>query len=55
MHNLGVIAAMRGDCYRAITPFDRTTGHEPRSGSAHYNYNRALALLSLGERHIAIE
>jgi hypothetical protein len=55
MHNLGVIAAMRDNCYDAITPFDRATAHEPRSGSAHYNYNPALELLSLGERHFAIE
>jgi hypothetical protein len=55
MHNLGVVAAIRGNCYGAITPFDRATGHEPRSGSAHHNYNPALPLLSLGERSIAVE
>jgi hypothetical protein len=55
MHNLGVIAAMHDNCYDTITPFARATAHEPRSGSAHHNYNPALALLSLGERNIAVE
>ena len=53
MHNLGALAAMRGQYQEAITLFDGVIGREPRAVSA--RYNRALALLSLGQRHAAIE
>ncbi len=52
-HNLGAIAAVRGDYRQAIARFDEVIAHEPRSAAAHYN--RALALLSLGQRRAAIE
>ena len=53
MHNLGAIAAMRGEYRDAIALFDGAIGREPRAVPAHYN--RALALLSLGQRRAAIE
>ena len=53
MHNLGAIAAMRGEYRDAIALFDGVIGREPRAVPAHYN--RALALLSLGQRRAAIE
>jgi tetratricopeptide (TPR) repeat protein len=53
MHNLGAIAAMRGQYRDAIAMFDGVIGREPRAVPAHHN--RALALLSLGERRAAIE
>jgi len=53
MHNLGAIAAMRGEYRDAITLFDGVIGREPRAVPAHYN--RALAILSLGQRRAAIE
>jgi tetratricopeptide (TPR) repeat protein len=53
MHNLGAIAATRGQYEDAIALFDEVIGRDPRSVSAHYN--RALACLSLGRRNIAIE
>jgi len=51
--NLGVIAAMCGDCHGAITRFDAVIAREPHSVVA--QYNRALALLSLGQHRDAIE
>jgi tetratricopeptide (TPR) repeat protein len=53
MHNLGAIAAMRGQYRDAVTLFDGVIGGEPRAVPAHFN--RALALLSLGQRSAAIE
>jgi tetratricopeptide (TPR) repeat protein len=53
MHNLGAIAAMRGDYRAAVAHFDEAIARDPRAAAAHYN--RALALLSLGERRAAIE
>jgi len=52
MHNLGAIAAMRGQYRDAVALFDGVIGREPRAAPAHYN--RALALLSLGQRRDAI-
>lgn len=53
VHNLGVIAAMRGQYRDAVALFDRVIADEPHAVAAHYN--RALALLSLGQRRAAIE
>jgi tetratricopeptide (TPR) repeat protein len=52
-HNLGAIAAMRGDYRDAIARFDAVIAFEPRSVSAHYN--RALAFLSLAQPRAALE
>jgi tetratricopeptide (TPR) repeat protein len=53
MHNLGALAAMHGQYRDAIALFDGVIGREPRAVPAHYN--RALALLSLGQRRAAID
>jgi tetratricopeptide (TPR) repeat protein len=53
VHNLGAIAAMRGQYRDAVALFDRVMADEPHAVAAHYN--RALALLSLGQRRAAIE
>ncbi|HTP90214.1 MAG TPA: tetratricopeptide repeat protein [Xanthobacteraceae bacterium] len=53
MHNLGVIAAARGDEKSAIALFDSVLARQPRYVSAHYN--RALALLAVGETNAARE
>jgi Flp pilus assembly protein TadD len=53
MHNLGTIAAVRGDGGAAIKWFDLAIGAEPRYASAYYN--RAVALETLGRRRDAIQ
>lgn len=53
LHNLGVIAASRGDPHRALECFDAALTAEPRYASAYYN--RALALQSIGRRREAID
>jgi hypothetical protein len=53
MHNLGVLAAVRGDSGAAIKWFDLAIESEPRYASAHYN--RAVALEALGRRRDAIQ
>jgi Flp pilus assembly protein TadD len=53
MHNLGVVAAARGDTAAAIAWFDKAIEREPHYASAHYN--RAVALEALGRRRDAIQ
>ena len=52
-HNLGVLAANRGDYTLAIKRFDMALQADPRYSSAHYN--RAIALEALGHRNEAIK
>ena len=53
LHNLGAIAAAQDKHRDAIALFDDAIGRRPRYASAHYN--RALALLALGQTKAAIE
>jgi tetratricopeptide (TPR) repeat protein len=53
IHNLGVIAAAQGKQQDAIALFEDVIGRQPRYVSAHYN--RALALLALGQAKASIE
>jgi Flp pilus assembly protein TadD len=52
-HNLGVVAAARGDHQSAIDCFDAVIAAEPRYVSAHFN--RAVALQALGQSREAIK
>src|SRR3954469_1260897 len=51
-HNLGVIAATRGDYLLAIERFNTVISTQPSYFAAHYN--RAAALAALGRRSDAI-
>jgi tetratricopeptide (TPR) repeat protein len=53
MHNLGVIAATRGDHRAALDHFDQAIAAEPQYASAHYN--RGSALQALGKTREAIQ
>ena len=53
LHNLGVLAAARGEPRAAVEHFDDVIATEPNYASAHYN--RAAALTSLGETRNAIQ
>jgi tetratricopeptide (TPR) repeat protein len=53
MHNLGVIAAARGQHGDAIALFDAALAAEPQYAAAHYN--RASALQVLGQSHDALQ
>ena len=53
LHNLGAIAAAQGKHQDAIALLDDAIGQRPRYVSAHYN--RALALLALGQTKAATE
>jgi tetratricopeptide (TPR) repeat protein len=53
MHNLGVIAAIRGDPHSAISYFDKAIATEPHYAMAHFN--RAVAHQALGQSRPAIE
>jgi Tetratricopeptide repeat len=53
LHNLGAIAAAQDKHIDAIALFDDAIGRRPRYASAHYN--RALALLALGQSQAAID
>jgi len=53
LHNLGVIAARRGDLRAAIAYLDAALLGDPRYASAHYN--RAVVLETMGLRDKAIE
>lgn len=53
LHNLGAIAAAQDKHPDAIALFDDAIGRRPRYASAHYN--RALALLALGQTGAATE
>jgi tetratricopeptide (TPR) repeat protein len=52
-HNLGVLAAAKGQYRAAIGQFDAAIAAEPQYASAHYN--RAAALQALGQSREAIE
>jgi tetratricopeptide (TPR) repeat protein len=53
MHNLGILAAVRGDSVAAVKWLDLAIASEPRYASAHYN--RAVALEALGRQRDAIQ
>ena len=53
MHNLGILAAVRGDSGTAIKWFDLAIESQPRYASAYYN--RAVALETLGRRRDALQ
>lgn len=53
MHNLGVVAAEKGEHRAAIECFDRILTKEPRHSAAHYN--RATSLNALGLTQQAIQ
>src|SRR6185503_8724883 len=52
-HNLGVIAAAKGQYREALTYFDAAIATEPQYASAHYN--RASALQALGQPRDALQ
>ena len=52
-HNLGVIAAARGDHRIALGYFDEATAAQPHYASAHYN--RGVALIALDRLRDAIQ
>ena len=52
-HNLGVIAAARGDHCAALGHFDEATAVQPQYASAHYN--RGVALIALDRQRDAIQ
>jgi tetratricopeptide (TPR) repeat protein len=52
IHNLGIVAANRGDHVAAIERFDLSIQTDPHYSSAHYN--RAISLQALGRRDEAI-
>src|SRR5262245_21076463 len=52
-HNLGVIAAARGQHREAIAHFDAAIAAEPQYAAAHYN--RASALQALGRSRDALQ
>jgi tetratricopeptide (TPR) repeat protein len=53
MHNLGVLAAARGDLRTALDHFDAVIAREPRYVPAHFN--RAVALGDLGKTRDAVD
>src|SRR5512133_2485198 len=53
VHNLGVLAASRGDHVAATERFDACIRADPHYASAHYN--RAISLEALGRRHEPIK